>query len=75
MRGRSEMILFQRVRLWIRALLRKGTVEIELNIQSGMEPEEARRVALVRFGGVERYKEQVRYSRGTRPLEDGLRYE
>lgn len=80
------MILFQRVRLWIRALLLKGTVEveldeefryhldreIELSIQSGMEPEEARRVALVRFGGVERYKEQVRDSRGTRPLEDSL---
>ena len=80
------MILLQRVRLWIRALLRKGTVEteldeelryhlereIELNIEKCMEPEEARRVALVRFGGVERYKEQVRDSRGTRPLEDSL---
>ena len=80
------MILLQRVRLWIRALLRKGSVEveldeelryhldreIELNIEKGMEPEEARRVALVRFGGVERYKEQVRDSRGTRPLEDSL---
>ena len=46
-------------------------------IQQGMTPEEARRSALVDFGGVERFKEQVRDARGTRPAEDfgrDLRY-
>lgn len=46
-------------------------------IRQGMTPEEARRSALVDFGGVERFKEQVRDARGTRPAEDiarDLRY-
>jgi predicted permease len=36
----------------------------EENIRSGMSPEEARRRALVRFGGVEQAKERQRESRG-----------
>ena len=46
-------------------------------IRQGMPPEEARRTALVDFGGIERFKEQVRDARGTRPVEDlarDLRY-
>jgi putative ABC transport system permease protein len=46
--------------------------ETEKNIKAGMDPAEARRVALVRFGGVEQVKEQVREERGVRPLEDLL---
>jgi len=46
--------------------------ETEKNIEAGMDPAEARRVALVRFGGVEQVKEQVREERGARPLEDLL---
>ncbi len=35
-------------------------METEKNIRRGMDPAEARRRALVHFGGVERYKEEVR---------------
>ena len=66
------------------ALILKGRVEAEMeeefrfhlqretekNIRAGMSPAEARRVALIRFGGVERVKEQVRDERGVRALED-----
>jgi predicted permease len=45
-------------------------LEIEENIRAGMEPEAARRAALLRFGGVEKTKEDVRDERGVRPLED-----
>jgi predicted permease len=44
--------------------------EIERNIQAGMNPDEARRQALLDFGGVERFKERAREARGVRPLED-----
>lgn len=44
--------------------------EIELHRASGMSPEEARRRALVAFGGVERHKEEVRDVRGARALDD-----
>jgi predicted permease len=70
--------------LRVRFLLRRGTVERELddefrfhlerqieeNLELGYPPEEARRRALVGFGGVDRFKEQVRDGRGTRLLED-----
>jgi predicted permease len=66
------------------ALLRRRTVEkemdeelrfhlemeIEKNVRAGMTREEARRIACIRFGGVERVKEEVREERGVRPLED-----
>jgi predicted permease len=45
-------------------------METEKNLRIGMEPAEARRRAMVAFGGVERYREQSREARGTRPLED-----
>ncbi len=44
--------------------------ETELNRSAGMSPEEARRRALVAFGGVELHKEQVRDVRGVRLLDD-----
>jgi putative ABC transport system permease protein len=51
--------------------------ETERNVARGMSAEEARRVALVEFGGVERVREECRDVRGVRPLEDlwqDLRY-
>lgn len=68
----------------VRALLLKRKVERELteelahhvameteqNIARGMDPAEARRAALVAFGGVDRYAEKVRDARWTRWLED-----
>ncbi len=79
--------LFRRTRLNIRFLFRKRDAEeelddelrfhleqtIESNIRAGMDREEARRQAIIAFGGVERYKEQVRESRGLRSLEDLFR--
>ncbi len=48
-------------------------METEQNLRRGMSPQEARRQALLAFGGVERVKEKVRDARGTRPLEDTAR--
>jgi putative ABC transport system permease protein len=39
------------------------------NVAAGMSPEEARRAALLTFGGVEKYKEDVREARGVNRLE------
>ena len=50
---------------------------IEENLQRGMSPEEARRQALVRFGGVQQAKEQHRETRGLPVLDvllQDLRY-
>lgn len=44
--------------------------EIRENVAKGMSPAEARRKAMVVFGGVERTKEQVRDVRGGRGLDD-----
>jgi predicted permease len=44
---------------------------IEENVRSGMNPEEARRQSLVRFGGVQRAREEQRAARGL-PLLDVL---
>ena len=49
----------------------------ERNLRDGMPPGEARRAALVRFGGVERFKEQARHEARPRLLEElmqDLRY-
>src|SRR5262245_59522228 len=68
----------------LRALLRKSEMERELdeelryhveqqveqNIRLGMNPEEARQVALKSFGGVEQAKEWSRDARGVRWIED-----
>jgi putative ABC transport system permease protein len=48
-------------------------MEIEQLTRSGMRPDEARREAYRRFGGVERFKEEAREARGTRWLEDATR--
>ncbi len=45
---------------------------IEENLQRGLSPEEARRQALVSFGGVEQAKEQHREARGLPALDDLL---
>jgi len=47
--------------------------EVKTNLAAGMSAEEARRRALIEFGGVERTKEQVREVRGARPLDDLIR--
>jgi predicted permease len=77
----------RRWRKRLRALVRKGEVERELddelafhlqleterNIAAGMAPEDARRQAMIAFGGLERTKEEVRDSRGFGRLDAGLR--
>lgn len=45
-------------------------METEKNLRKGMNPREARRQALLAFGGVERFKEQTREERGGRPMDD-----
>jgi putative ABC transport system permease protein len=71
------MGMTKRWRKRLRALIRKTEVERELdaelafhldletekNIAAGMRPEEARRQATVRFGGIEKHKEEVRDAR------------
>jgi predicted permease len=42
------------------------------NVARGLAPDEARRAALVAFGGVQQYKEATRDARGTRWIEDAL---
>ena len=44
--------------------------EIQERVRQGQAPDVARREAFVAFGGVERYKDEVREARGTRPLEE-----
>ena len=75
------MLELRRIRLWLRALFRAGAVEGELtaelrhhieletekNVRAGMDPVRARRKAVIDFGGEERYKEQTRDARATRP--------
>lgn len=51
--------------------------EMQERIRAGEAPDAARRAALLAFGGVENYKEEVRDARGVRPLEElgaDLRY-
>lgn len=47
-------------------------MEIRQHVEAGMDPMEARRRALVAFGGVERFKEKVRDVRGARLFDDLL---
>ena len=75
-----------RAAMWLRAVLRRADVErdldremrahleleVEANVRAGMTPHEARRAALVAFGGVERAKEDVRDERGTRWIEHAI---
>jgi predicted permease len=48
-------------------------MEIDKRVREGMDPAEARRQALIAFGGVERHKEMMRDGRGGRWLGDFLR--
>ncbi|HEU4628268.1 MAG TPA: ABC transporter permease [Gemmatimonadaceae bacterium] len=78
--------MLRNLRRRLRALLRRGDVERELdeelrfhleletekNLRLGLDAAEARRRALVAFGGVERFKEEHRDGRGTRWLEDAV---
>lgn len=71
----------------LRTLIRLGREEADMDEEmrfhlemearklesQGLEPEEARREALRRFGGVERMKERARDERGTRLVEDTVR--
>ena len=73
----------KRLRMWVRALFVKGTVERELDeemrfhidmetakhARSGLSPGEARRRAAIAFGGLEEHKEAMREGRGGRGLE------
>jgi predicted permease len=45
-------------------------METKKNIDAGMDPAEARRQAMIAFGGVDRFAEKTREERGWRPLED-----
>src|SRR5690606_35052606 len=45
-------------------------LETEKNVRAGMDSREARRRALVAFGGVERHREAMRDGRGARWLDD-----
>ncbi len=68
----------------VAVLLKKSTVERELDeevrfhlemeiregVRSGLSETEARRRAMIAFGGVERFKEEVRDARGGRLLDD-----
>jgi predicted permease len=74
------------LRATARALFRRRQDELEMaeelgfhvdmetarHERAGLSPEEARRRAMRSFGGVERYKEEVRDERGTRGLDDLL---
>ena len=46
-------------------------LEVEANLRAGMPPREARRQALLTFGGMDRFKERARDARG--PPEPGRR--
>src|SRR5262249_13807409 len=86
MRGanRKEGEMLSKLRMALRALLRRTQVERELdeelrnhieqqteqNIRLGMNPEEARCAARKAFGGVEQAKERSRDARGLRWLEE-----
>ncbi len=72
------------IRAHLRSLFRRSHVERELddevsfhvemetqaNLRRGMSPDEARRRALLDFGGVEAHKEACRDERAARPLHD-----
>jgi putative ABC transport system permease protein len=62
-RGRQEREMDEELRFHVDR-------EAAERIRNGAEPGAARREALLAFGGVEQYKEQVRDARGTRPLEE-----
>ena len=78
------MRIYDKVRMAIRGLFRRGASERELsdelafhierqtteNVRAGMTPAQARRAALIEFGGVEAMKEECRETRKTNWLND-----
>src|ERR1700761_7410579 len=78
------MRIFDTVRMAVRALFRRGGSEQELsdelafhierqaaeNVRAGMTPGQARRAAMIEFGGVESMKEECRETRKTNWLHD-----
>ncbi|HKY32487.1 MAG TPA: ABC transporter permease [Candidatus Polarisedimenticolia bacterium] len=79
----AALKLFRRLRAMVRRprLDRELDEELQLHIElesrklagQGVAPSEARRRALVAFGGLERYREAARDASGVRPLEDFVR--
>jgi predicted permease len=80
----EEVEMLSKLKMTLRAMLRKSEVERELdeelrhhierqteqNIRLGMNPEEARYAARKAFGGVEQAKERSRDARGVRWIEE-----
>jgi putative ABC transport system permease protein len=78
------MTWIPRLRYRLHLIARRSDVEREMDaemrdhvareaaeyLQSGMTPDAARRAALVAFGGIERFKEEGRHTRGNRTAED-----
>src|SRR5215203_3394020 len=78
------MSLFVEARERVRALLQRAREEREMDAElrfhlemaaeakerAGLSPEEARRLAAIEFGGMERVKEEVREARGMGFLDD-----
>jgi putative ABC transport system permease protein len=64
-RGREEREMAEEFRFHV-------DMATDQNRRSGAEVGEARRRGLIAFGGVERYKEEMRDARGTRFLQDTL---
>src|SRR5438309_5601431 len=77
------MTLWSRIRLWLRALLKRSRMESDMDAElrfhieafaedlarRGVPREEAMRRARIEFGGVERAKEECRDARGVSFLE------
>src|SRR5689334_9731153 len=61
---------------WVLAVALEAHIEMqaEENVRSGMTPEEARRQAIIKLGGVEAAKEKYRERRGVPAVENLLRY-
>jgi len=78
----SPREIWSRLRLWLRSESMEREMDEEMrfhidqsterNFRAGMPPEEARRAALVSFGGVERFKEESRRESRPRLLEELL---
>jgi predicted permease len=78
------MRIYDKLRMAARAVFRRGTSERELsdelafhierqtaeNVRAGMTPGQARRAAMIEFGGVESMKEECRETRKTNLLND-----
>src|SRR5438876_9052457 len=77
------MRLLNRLRSWLRAMLRRSRVENEMDaelrfhieafaedlVRSGVQRQEAYRRARIEFGGIERAKEECRDARGVNFIE------